>query len=193
MTFPTQPTRLPFLALGRLCIDFAATGGRGWRRRFELLRAPADLAEWLAWCELKIPSANVDADDLATAEQLREAIWWCIQDLLGKQPPSRRWLRVLNAAASVSPLVPKIDTRSGRVRWYRPTARAALSDIARDAIDLLGDVDQRARVRECANPQCALVFYDDSRPGRRRWCRPQRCGDIMRARAYRRRQTPTLA
>jgi predicted RNA-binding Zn ribbon-like protein len=193
MTPPTQPTQLSFLALGRLCVDFAVTGGRGWRRRFELLRGPADLADWLAWCTLDIPDVRVDADDLAAAEQLREAIWWCIQDLLGKQQPSPRRLRVINAAAAVPTLVPQLDTQTGRVGWRRPTARAALSDIARDALDLLGDADQRARVRECANPQCALVFYDDSRPGRRRWCRPQRCGDIMRARAYRRRRNPTLA
>jgi predicted RNA-binding Zn ribbon-like protein len=183
-----RKTRRSFLSLGRLCIDFAVTGGRGWRRRFETLREPADLAAWFDWCALALPDARVDASELAAAERLREAIWWCVQDVLGNRPPSPRWLRVVNAAAAVPPLVPHLNP-AGRAQWARPTARAALSDVARDAVEMLGDAEQRARVRECANPQCPLVFYDDSRPGRRRWCRPQRCGDIMRARAYRRRRS----
>ncbi|MBA3584454.1 MAG: CGNR zinc finger domain-containing protein, partial [Gemmatimonadetes bacterium] len=43
-------------------------------------------------------------------------------------------------------------------------------------------------VRQCESRDCALLFFDDSRPGKRRWCSPGRCGDRARARAYRARK-----
>jgi predicted RNA-binding Zn ribbon-like protein len=69
--------------------------------------------------------------------------------------------------------------------WHNPTIGAAMSEVARDALAMLGDPEQRRRVRTCANPDCERLFYDDSRPGQRRWCSPERCGDQARARAYR--------
>lgn len=59
--------------------------------------------------------------------------------------------------------------------------------VARDAVDLFAAGDP-ARLRRCQGRQCALVFYDDSRSGARRWCAPERCGDRTRARVYRARQ-----
>jgi predicted RNA-binding Zn ribbon-like protein len=42
------------------------------------------------------------------------------------------------------------------------------------------------RVRRCADPRCARVFYDGSRNGKRRWCDMKTCGN--RAKAARHRQ-----
>src|SRR6185503_1125671 len=64
---------------------------------------------------------------------------------------------------------------------------AAIATIAQDAVLLFGDSQQRARLRCCENSSCRVVFFDDSRPGARRWCFPNRCGDRVRAREYRRR------
>jgi predicted RNA-binding Zn ribbon-like protein len=94
-------------------------------------------------------------------------------------------VRAVNEAAAAPPLVPRLAADGAHAGWAAPTAAAALSTIARDAVDLLGDPRQRARLRECASDDCPLVFYDDSRPGRRRWCSDERCGDRARARAYR--------
>jgi predicted RNA-binding Zn ribbon-like protein len=63
---------------------------------------------------------------------------------------------------------------------------ACLSTIARDAIDLLSG-PLAGRVRECAAPDCALLFVDKSRPGRRQWCSMEGCGNRRKTRAYRRR------
>jgi predicted RNA-binding Zn ribbon-like protein len=75
------------------------------------------------------------------------------------------------------------------VRWDggAEPATAALSTVARDAVDLLGGADA-ARLRECASPTCALLFLDISRPGARRWCSSAACGGAARAAAYRRRR-----
>ena len=41
------------------------------------------------------------------------------------------------------------------------------------------------RLKICPNPACGILYYDDSRSHARRWC-TKRCGDALRARAYRR-------
>ncbi|PYS62331.1 MAG: hypothetical protein DMF74_13655 [Acidobacteria bacterium] len=37
----------------------------------------------------------------------------------------------------------------------------------------------------CLKAKATATFYDDSRPGLRRWCASNRCGDRIRARMYR--------
>jgi len=71
------------------------------------------------------------------------------------------------------------------MHWRQPTAAAAFATIAQDAVLLFGDLAQRSRLRRCGHPRCRIIFYDDSRPGLRRWCASNRCGDRTRARMYR--------
>jgi predicted RNA-binding Zn ribbon-like protein len=65
-----------------------------------------------------------------------------------------------------------------------------MATIARDAIELFTS-DHAGRIRECANPRCILLFVDTSRPGKRRWCSMDRCGNLAKTRRYRRRATST--
>jgi predicted RNA-binding Zn ribbon-like protein len=64
---------------------------------------------------------------------------------------------------------------------------AALSTVARAAIELIGGPD-RHLVRWCADAACTHPFLDRSRGGRRRWCGMSGCGDRAKARAYRARR-----
>lgn len=178
-----------FRFLGRLSLDLAVTGGEGPYARFETLQGPRDLARWLAECRLAAPGVSASAADLAAAKQLRRAIWNGASAVVDGGLPPAGDLAVINAAAARPPLVPSVELPvgpDGPVRvWTAPRAEQALSDIARDAIALLCNPELRARLRRCASPDCSLIFYDSSRPGRRRWCSTDRCGDRMRARAYR--------
>jgi predicted RNA-binding Zn ribbon-like protein len=45
-----------------------------------------------------------------------------------------------------------------------------------------GELD---RVRECANPHCTWLFYDESRNSSRRWCDPAACGNLHSVRRHR--------
>lgn len=54
--------------------------------------------------------------------------------------------------------------------------RQALSTLVRDAIDLFSS-PLAGRIRTCAAEDCGLLFVDTSRPGWRRWCSMERCGD----------------
>ena len=162
-----------FRFLGRLCIDLA---------EFETLNRPRDLGRWLAESSLAVGVTAV-APDVAAAKRLRRAIWNGAASVVDGGAPAAAELEAINEAAARPPLVPAL---AGEAReWRDPQPAQALSDIARDAIALFSDPAQRARLRRCESPDCELIFYDSSRPGRRRWCSTERCGDRMRARAYR--------
>ncbi|MGH3259094.1 MAG: CGNR zinc finger domain-containing protein [Streptosporangiaceae bacterium] len=60
----------------------------------------------------------------------------------------------------------------------RPAASRALAHLS--ATEELRPPDDH-RVRECGTADCALLFVDRSRPGRRRWCSERACGTKARS------------
>ena len=79
--------------------------------------------------------------------------------------------------AAPAPLVPEIDDACRESAWAPGgTVAQALSSVARDAIDLLSG-PLIAQVRSCAGPDCTILFIDTSRPGTRRWCSMEACGN----------------
>jgi predicted RNA-binding Zn ribbon-like protein len=174
-----------FVFIGRLCLDFAQTGDMGFGTRFERLTTPSELQRWLSLSPVDVPHVRINSEDLNTAKILRGAIWRAAVAILARKPPTASDLRVLNRAACRAGLVRKLNPAAKSIRWHRPTIREALATIAQDAVVLFGDPTQKRRMRRCGNPRCIVIFYDDSRAGRRRWCAPNRCGDRMRAKLYR--------
>lgn len=173
-----------FLFLSRPGVDIAMTGGVP---GYESLFVPDDLARWVrGGFRLDV---EVTEPDLHRAWALRQAVWQLVGASLagGEIPPAAR--AVVNSAARSRPLTRQLDpAEPSGWRWQQPTDIAeVLSSVARDLIEVLS-VEDQSRLRLCAGENCALVFYDDSRSGRRRWCAPQRCGDRTRARDYRSRQ-----
>lgn len=176
-----------FSFVGRLCLDFAQTGDMGWGARYERLTSPSELGRWLTLCPLHVPVLSSTAADVEQAIGLRKAIWRVSQALLAGDKPRVADVRRLNVEACRSGLVRELTADGASTRWHRPNVAAAIATIAQDAVLLFGDSQQRARLRRCENSSCRVVFFDDSRPGARRWCFPNRCGDRVRAREYRRR------
>jgi predicted RNA-binding Zn ribbon-like protein len=180
--------------VGRLCLDFAMTGGRGEWAHFERLHTPSDLGDWFREGPLRVPGVSLNEDDLRAAVDLREAIQRVAFALLAQETPARDEVAAVNSFASAPPLVRALDPTSLTVSVIAPkSVRPLLAEIARDALDLASDPQARSRVRQCESPDCALVFFDDSRPGNRRWCSARRCGDRSRARAYRARKAAERA
>jgi predicted RNA-binding Zn ribbon-like protein len=56
--------------------------------------------------------------------------------------------------------------------------------VARDGVLLVGS-PLLERVKECENPECSLLFLDDSQARRRRWCSMDRCGNLAKIAGYR--------
>jgi predicted RNA-binding Zn ribbon-like protein len=169
---------------GRLSLDFVATVGERWRRSFERLIEPQDLARWIAETGMLERPPAVSRRQLASARALREAINRLARP--GVEPECGD-LQELNRWAARAPLSPQL-TSGGRLRWdARRPVEAIYATIARDAVELLGG-PMAGRIRECAAPDCALLFVDASRPGRRRWCSTDGCGNRQRTKTYRRRR-----
>jgi predicted RNA-binding Zn ribbon-like protein len=171
---------------GATCLEFAVTGGQGYRAAYETLQSPADLDHWFR-ARLGLVAERVTRQDLAEAKRLREAIWHCAEARALGRPLPRSHVEALNQAAALPPPAPRID-RANRRGWTRPvTAEQLRSALARDAIDLLtGPLADR--IRRCAGVNCTLVFADTSRPGQRRWCSMRRCGNRAKAREFRQRK-----
>jgi len=177
----------------RLCLAFCATVGERWRRGFERLRSSADLVRWYAEARVTDVPIAVTGADLDSAREVREAVYRIAKALTVGQPPAAVDEAIVNRAAAVPPPVPSMNQGAVTLTAAGPDPAAnALSAVARDAIALLTTEDVR-RLRECASPECGLLFLDLSRPGRRRWCSSGACGGKARAAAYRQRRASTSA
>jgi predicted RNA-binding Zn ribbon-like protein len=182
--------RFIFIA-GRLSIDFTQTGGSTPVRAYwERLHAPQDLSDWFAISPLRLEGVAVTLADFDSALKLREAIFRAAEAIRAEQAPDPDDIETINRAAAQPDLAPQLgpDGKDENILASGSgSASAALSTIARDAIDLFTG-ELRTRIRQCENPQCQLMFVDQSRPGKRRWCLMERCGNLHKTRRYRRRQ-----
>lgn len=173
---------------GRLCLAFCATVGERWRRSFERLRVPDDLSRWLQQAKITSKPVAVSDQQLQDARQLREAIYRRVLAGLAGESGSHADRRLLNRFARQPAVSAQITTSGTREPWLGadPTT-SGLATVASDAVDLLTS-PAISRVRECEAPDCALLFIDLSRPGRRRWCADGACGSKSRSAAYRSRR-----
>jgi predicted RNA-binding Zn ribbon-like protein len=170
---------IPFrTGAGRLSLDFIRTlRFRGTPEAVEELSDAQAVAAWVRLCG-PVSAADASAADVVTAQRLREAVYGLIvaarDGRLAEYPRATRD-RVNRAAAQPVP-VPVLDT-AGRLSWRadEPVA-ATLALVARDALDLVTS-PALGRVRACAGHDCQALFLDTSRPGTRRWCSMDACGN----------------
>jgi predicted RNA-binding Zn ribbon-like protein len=170
----------------------------------DALTSTANLATWLAAAypapgDTGVGPAGsrprISREDLNRFRALRVALRRVAQMLTGDTRPAAgpntpsigRAVADINDAAASAPAWPQLVYRAGELS--RSSAgragpgRRALSDIARQSIDLFTGED-RDRLRACFAPGCVLYFVKDH--PRRQWCSTA-CGNRVRAaRHYRR-------
>ncbi|MGE5775443.1 MAG: CGNR zinc finger domain-containing protein [Chloroflexota bacterium] len=170
---------------GRLCIDFTQTGGEtGKRAYWERFHEPSDLADWFFESPLQV-QVQVSLEEFLSAIALREAVWRAAEAIRQRETPHTEDIDLINHLASAPDLSPQLRRDGAGWNWDFPIdATAALSTVARDAIDLFSG-ELRSRIRTCENPNCGLMFVDTSRPGKRRWCLMKRCGNMEKTSRYR--------
>lgn len=183
---------------GRLCLDFLRTlRHRGTPEVTERLTDPEALAAWVRQCGpccdalTAGPAAGgpagrsgaerpPGAGQLRDAQALREAVYVSVLAALGPEGPcavGAEARRRLNDAAAAAVPTPRL-TPSGELVWQSADPiTATLALIARDALDLVTSPALLARVHHCASPTCGALFLDQSRPGTRRWCSMDTCGN----------------
>lgn len=164
---------------GRLCLDFVRTlRYRGLPDQREELPDVDALAAWLAQFGPELGQVRPSKAQVREAQRLREAVYELVlaATLSSSRDCRPSSLARVNRHAVAAVPAPRM-TASGRLRWHADDPVAAvLAQVARDALDLVTSpaID---RVRECGGKTCRALFYDASRPGVRRWCGMDVCGN----------------
>jgi predicted RNA-binding Zn ribbon-like protein len=170
---------------GRPSLNLIHTSGEEELARREIMNTPADLSRFLGVL-LSGPPIPADEADLVAMRRLRDVLTRMAYGFAVGTRPLPADVDVLNAFAAEPPLVRALHPEGG-TRLVEPTATAALASLARDAVDLFGG-RLMARIRVCASQDCGLLFVDASRPGRRRWCSMETCGNLAKVRGHRARR-----
>lgn len=190
---------------GALCLELLPTGGPGPLAYFEVLHEPADLVRWAEESRLPDglgpgggpgpgarggpgsgpgPALVVSAGEVSDARVLRDALWRLTEGYVEGESPGPDDLVTLNDAAVHPPLVARLTAGGDREWAPGGTGAGLLSTVARDAVELFTGAFAH-RIRTCGADGCRLLFVDTSRPGRRRWCSMERCGNRHKVRAHR--------
>ncbi|TMF88834.1 MAG: hypothetical protein E6I08_06360 [Chloroflexi bacterium] len=126
--------------------------------------------------------------DLRRLLEARDRVRRFLERAGSGRPPStadRSYFKNLLAAA---PFVYTIGS-SGRLE-VAPTREGwawALAETVSSALRVATTKDVR-RIKECANPDCSWLFYDETRNLSRRWCQVNYCGNLMKVREHRARR-----
>jgi predicted RNA-binding Zn ribbon-like protein len=189
---PTTASRLPLLG-GRLSLDFInATPPNAvlpWERLIDFLESTSIVSAERSTHLLSLPHFDPQAAGalLLKAQRLGSAFRKVFTAMLRKQRISGEWIDPVNEILRITEghdeLVGqngiwKIEfvAREGGLDWL-------LAAIARSGADIIAE-GARARLRLCANPRCGLLFYDNSRTRRRRWCSMAVCGNRTKVAAF---------
>lgn len=175
---------------GRISLDFIRTlRWRGSAEEAEELDTPEALAAWTSQLGPYSPDAAVPLPPprlLRTARETREAVYALLKAARTTGPAdcpeeSRTLLNLVAATATPHPV---LDEHGALTHTAAEPVAALLALIARDALDLATS-PLLPRVRDCAGPNCGAWFLDTSRPGTRRWCSMDRCGNQAKKSTWR--------
>ena len=184
---------------GDVVVDFVNTvTGRNGRPRDWLAGFEA-LADWAAQsgllpkhrCErLKNLSRQSPSDAesaLGSARDLRELLFRVLTLAVNGRNPSPGDLDHLHAYWSRAIGKHALRRVSGSIQPVLLDSSTALDGIVNTlairAVDLLRELST-TRLRMCAGPNCAWLFIDSSKAGRRRWCDMATCGNDAKAKRH---------
>jgi predicted RNA-binding Zn ribbon-like protein len=148
----------------------------------DALATPAQLQNWLQARGLLKRGIRVLPAEHRKALELRDAL----RSFLAVAPAERSSAAAsLESSAVRFPL--QVTASRDRVLDLRPVGGGATSGLGSVLAELvrLSDSGRLERVKTCDSEECRWVFFDRSKPGNRRWCSSDRCGNREKTRAYR--------
>jgi predicted RNA-binding Zn ribbon-like protein len=148
----------------------------------DLIADPERAEAWWALESGRLPRG--ERPEEGAALRLRAAIRDVFDAHLEGREPLPASVADVNAFAAAVPTSEQLSVGPGGpeavVRWHTEHGgNAVLAAIAREAIGLLADPEQRSRLRRCANPSCSMLFLAENK--RRIWCSSAGCGNRARA------------
>lgn len=191
----TPVDRVPLVG-GRLCLDFVnTTGARASGSPRERLASYAGLLVWTrrtgALPQLdgmrlsELAEQRPEEADLVLerVKGARELLYRIFRATLSGPPPATDDLRELSALVAEADRWRLLEADGFRLSW-RPLPPEGLDGvlwpIITDAAALLVS-DAMRSLKQCG--ECDWLFVDESRNGRRRWCK-KACGDRVKSRRY---------
>ena len=186
-----RPGPIPHLAFPAPCLDFADSVITNHAReggRFDRLQT----RPWRQWFLQRwgyTAPADPSANELLDLIELRTTL----RSLMEHQRlPRGVEVQRLNRLLRVSQLYWQLQSGSdGGRRTLSAQLKPAKAGWSAVMVDIvvsyarLGEQGRLARVRRCANKNCALIFLDESVNGTRRWCDPRLCGNLVKVRRHR--------
>ncbi|GGR07143.1 CGNR zinc finger domain-containing protein [Deinococcus ruber] len=161
----------------------------------ELLTSGERARRWFVQAGLlsEADATQLDEDTLLHGtRRMRAALDAVYRPLARRQPDEASTLRGLNVLNAV---LGQGRERLEVTRQGEAFARASTFEtlgpndpnvqVARRAADLLHRLEPH-RLKQCENPGCDLIFYDDSRNASRRWCSMEACGNQQKQARHRR-------
>jgi len=189
---PLTASHLPLLG-GRLSVDFVnatpPNAELSWNRLIHFLESTSIVSADRSAQLLSLPQSDPQATEalLLKARRLGASLRKVFAAMLRKQRLAWEWIEPVNEILRITEGhdelagqdgIWKIEfaAREGGLDWL-------LAAVARSGAEIIAE-GARARLRVCANPHCGLLFYDNSRTRRRRWCSMAVCGNRSKVAAF---------
>jgi predicted RNA-binding Zn ribbon-like protein len=153
------------------------------------LHSPDALLSWFARMDMLYEDgAAADEKDLERALALREGIRSLLLTNNGEEVEPTRISELIRAIESVCLRVRFNDGGSPTLEPESYGVSGALGRILA-AVVLANEVGTWGRLKVCTNDACQWAFYDRSKNRSGKWCTMEVCGNRMKARTFRQRQT----
>ncbi len=128
-----------------------------------------------------------DASTIEIFHELRTVMQHVVQSLLRQQAPSEQDVLLLNSYLEKVPSRLEL-TQAGKELQLQQVPLTGgwehvLGEVAISFAKLLVQHDS-TRIKQCENPDCRWVYYDESANQSRRWCEDA-CANLMRVRRFR--------
>lgn len=125
--------------------------------------------------------------NIAEMQALRALMQRIVQSFLTEQEPEEEDLAVLNTYLDAAPS--SLQLINGYKKYQLKQLPLhngwswVLGQVAISFAELLTQRDT-ARIKQCENPDCRWIYYDESANQTRRWCEDS-CANLMRVRKHR--------
>jgi predicted RNA-binding Zn ribbon-like protein len=186
------------LAGNRLCLDFVnlpydpgdpRPRAGSWLQLIEFIAekriTSADKCEELR----ALPEIDPRAAEtlLLQAERLANGLRNALSAMLRNQRIHREWVEPINEILRVTEGHDELEWHEDRWRLgflaKEEGLEWLLAAIARSGAELIAE-GAVSRLRRCSNANCQVLFCDDSRTHRRRWCSMAHCGNRSKVAAF---------
>jgi len=170
---------------GSLALDFVGTVGRRDFAPEERVPTVSALEDWFYEAHLLERAYHLTQKQYDLAIETREAAAAVLGAVADARPLPVQQVRRLNAAAAAQP-PPQLSVKTGRRVLGKNEFALALARVASDAIAVASE--RRERLVRCSLEECRGLLLSAAAGERRRWCSMERCGNLAKVRAYRRRR-----